>query len=229
VQNLLRLSMNNNMVEVTMADETHTIVAISRQMASGGSYIGYLLAKKLNFKYVDREILREAAKNMNTDESWLQHFDERSSGILSKILSGFSLGAPETATITPLHPPIYDKDLYTVECKIMNQIVDSCHAVIMGRGGFYALRERPKMLRVFIHAPMEFRVKRFMKFQNINEQEARTVLEDSDRKKAKFVRDMVHVNWTDSRNFHLCIDSSVIDFNSSVDLILRFVNKLSAP
>jgi len=51
-----------------MENRSNTIVAISRQMASGGSYIGYLLAKKLNFKYVDREILREAAKNLGTDE-----------------------------------------------------------------------------------------------------------------------------------------------------------------
>jgi len=212
-----------------MENRTNTIVAISRQMASGGSYIGYLLAKKLNFKYVDREILREAAKNLGTDEGWLQHFDERSSGIITKILSGFSLGAPETGTVIPLHPPVYDKDLYTLECKIMNQIVDNCHAVIMGRGGFYALKERPKVICVFIHAPMEFRIKRFMKVQNINEREARSALEESDRKRTKFIRDMAGVDWTDSRNYHLCIDSSMIDFNSIVDLILGFVNKLSVP
>jgi len=31
---------------------------------------------------------------------------------------------------------------------------------------------------------------------NINEREARSILEDSDRKRAKFVRDMVGVDWT---------------------------------
>ena len=39
-------------------------VTISRQMGSGGTYVGYKVAKKLGFTYVDREILRLAAKRL---------------------------------------------------------------------------------------------------------------------------------------------------------------------
>jgi hypothetical protein len=49
---------------------------------------------------------------------------------------------------------------------------------------------------------------------------------DSDQKRAKFIRDMVGVNWTDLKNYHLCIDSSVIDFNLCVELIARVVKDL---
>ena len=71
-------------------------INLAAYAASGASYIGYLLAKKLNFKYVDREILRQAAKNLGTDERWLENYDERSSsGLLSTILRGFAFGSPE--------------------------------------------------------------------------------------------------------------------------------------
>jgi cytidylate kinase len=213
-----------------MENEIHTVVTISRPMASGGSYIGYLLAKKINFKYVDREILRQAAKSMGTDEEWLENYDEKSSsGIISTILRGCAFGSPETGYIPPFPVPVYDKDLFNLESSIINKIADKYNAVIIGRGGFHVLRERPKVIKIFIHAPMEFRVRRFMKGQNISEQKARSILHDSDQKRAKFIHDMVGVNWTDLKNYHLCIDSSVIDFNLSVDLIERVVKDLSVP
>jgi CMP/dCMP kinase len=211
-----------------MEAEIHTIVAISRPMASGGSYIGYLLAKKINFKYVDREILRQAAKNLGTDERWLENYEEKSSsGILSTIMRGFALGPPEAGCVPPFSLPVYDKDLFKLESCIINKIADEHNAVIIGRGGFHVLRERPKVIKIFIHAPMEFRAKRLMKARDINERAARSILIDSDKKRTRFHSDIVGVNWTDLKNYHLCIDSSVIDFNLSVDMIIRVVNELS--
>jgi CMP/dCMP kinase len=209
-----------------MGENEHTVVAISRQMASGGSYIGYLLAKKLTFKYIDREILRQAAKELGTDTRSLEHFDEKSFGIISKILRECSFETTDPACSSYFQSAVYDKELFEVECRIMNRIMDECNAVIIGRGGFCALGKRPKMASVFIHAPLEFRVKRLMKLQNMSEQEARETINDSDQKRAKFIRDMIGVNWTDARNYNLCIDSSVIDFELSVELITRLVNGL---
>ena len=107
-----------------MGDKGHTAVTISRQMGSGGTYIGYLLAKEMGFKYIDREILRMAAKHLKTDTDWLENFDERSSGLLANILRGFALGTPETTCTAPLNRPVYDRELFTLECKIMNDMAD---------------------------------------------------------------------------------------------------------
>jgi len=44
-----------------MRKNSFIAVAISRQMGSGGSCIGYLAAKERELRYLDREILRQAA------------------------------------------------------------------------------------------------------------------------------------------------------------------------
>ena len=41
-------------------------ITVSRQMGSGGTYVGYEVAKALGFSYVDREILRRAASLLKT-------------------------------------------------------------------------------------------------------------------------------------------------------------------
>jgi cytidylate kinase len=145
----MRVNRIKRKTEVTMKGTENTTITISRQMGSGGSYIGYLLARELGYKYVDREILRQAARHLGQDERWLENYDERSSGIVSNILRAFSFGSPETSSISPFQVPIYDKGLFDLECRIMNDIATNYDAVIMGRAGFHALKDQPRVIRVF--------------------------------------------------------------------------------
>ena len=213
--------------EGNMGQERHVTITISRQMGSGGTYIGYLAAKELGVKYVDRDILRQAAEHFGTDVRMLEDIDERSSGIIQTIIKGFSFGTPETGILQPTRQPVYNRELFTQECKIMQEFADRFNAVIIGRGGFYALRERPDVIRVFIHAPLEFRVQRVMQLQNITDiRKARNKVKDSDKSRTKYIRDMAGVDWTDSCNYHLCIDSSIIGFHESAKMIVSLVKKI---
>jgi CMP/dCMP kinase len=211
--------------EITMSEHQHSVITLSRQMGSGGTYIGYLLAKELGFKYADREILRQAAQYLKTDEGQLAGFEGRSSGLLMNILRGFAFGTPETTCTYPLSRPVYDRELFTLECKIMNDMADLHNVVIIGRGGFHTLGDRPGVTSVFIHAPLDFRIKRLMKVQNItNIRQARSDIEESDQSRAKFMRDMLGVSWTDSLNYHISIDSSRVSFKASVEMIMKLVD-----
>jgi len=210
-----------------MSEERHITITISRQMGSGGAYIGHLVAKELGFKYLDREILRKAAERFGTDVSMLEDLSERSPGIIETIIKGFSYGTPTSGILQPMRQPVYSKDLFILECKIIQEIANQYNAVIIGRGGFYALREQPRVIRVFIHAAREFRVKRVMQVQKITDiQEARNKVKDSDQSRTKYIRDMAGIDWTDSRNFHLCIDSSFVGFRETAKMIVILAEKI---
>jgi len=212
--------------EALMREEPRTTITISRQMGSGGSYVGYLVARQLGFKYIDREILRLAAEHLGTDTSVLESHDGRSCGLIDNLVRAFSFGTPETAYVPSLNRPVYDKDLFTLESKIMNEIADRYSAVIAGRAGFHVLRGRPGVIHIFIHAPLEFRIQRVMQVQHITDaREARADVEAADHARSKFVRDMVGVDWTDARNFHLCIDAGAVGFHTSAEMIIKLVGE----
>ena len=209
-----------------MEEIPKTSIAISRQIGSGGTYIGYLAAKRLGFQYVDREILREAARQLEVDVGALEGLDQRSSSLVEQLIRAFTFGTPD-ARNAPLRKPIYEKDLFVVESRIMNEIAQRYNAVIVGRAGFYALRNRPRVIRVFVHAPLEFRLRRLMKVQGLTDtREAQTLVEETDRRRAKFIKDMTGVDWYDTRNYHLCIDASVIDFDTGVAMIAGLAGRM---
>ncbi|HBD10166.1 MAG TPA: hypothetical protein DCZ69_18085, partial [Syntrophobacteraceae bacterium] len=46
-------------------------ITISRELGSGGSHIGKLVANRLGYAYIDRQILQMAAKELGVDEAEL--------------------------------------------------------------------------------------------------------------------------------------------------------------
>lgn len=208
-----------------MREEQTTIVTISRQIASGGAYIGHLLARKLGYKYVEREVLHTAARELGVDISELSTVDERRTGFIESLMKSFVFGTPEAAYVPPSRRPVYDQELFETESKIIAAIAEKYNAVIVGRGGYFILRGRPNVVNVFIHAPRDFRVKRLRKFHEISAEQAREEIEESDRRRETFLKTMTGTDRYDARNYHLCIDVASAGFEAAERMIIELVDK----
>jgi cytidylate kinase len=208
-----------------MEEKSFNIITISRQMGSGGTYIGYLTAKELGFRYLDREILQQAANELGIEPSMLERYDGRSASLMENIIQSFCFSTPEMPNLPPLRRPVYNKDLFALESKIMKEVADRCNAVIIGRGGFYILKDRPDTIHIFVHAPLDYRIEMIMKEQKITDKrEVKKMIEESDHERTKFIRDMMGTDWYDARNYHLCIDSSVVGSPDCVKMITKLVS-----
>jgi cytidylate kinase len=209
-----------------MPEKRAIVITISRQISSGGAYIGHLLARKLGYKFVEREILYTAAKNLDVDISQLSKLDEHHTSFVENLIKSFVFGTPEAAYVPPSRRPVYDQELFETESKIIRAIADRYNAVIVGRGGYFVLRGRPNVLNVFIHAPIDFRIKRFQKFHDVSEKQAREEIEDSDHRRIKFLKTMTNTDRYDARNYHLCINSATAGFEAAVQMIVGLVDKM---
>ncbi len=208
-----------------MQEKRTTIVTISRQIASGGAYIGHLLARKLGYKYVEREVLHTAARELGVDISELSTVDERRTGFIESLVKSFVFGTPEAAYVPPSRRPVYDQELFETESKIIAAIAEKYNAVIVGRGGYFILRGRPNVVNVFIHAPMDFRVKRLRKFHEISAEQAREEIEESDRRRETFLKTMTGTDWYDARSYHLCLNVASAGFEAAERMIIELVDK----
>jgi hypothetical protein len=53
--------------------------------------------------------------------------------------------------------------------------------------------------------------------------EAGKRVDESDRTRAKFIRDMVGTEWSDARNYHLSVDSSIAGLSEILPMVIGFV------
>jgi len=206
--------------------EKSFVITISRQLGSGGAYIGQQLADKLNIFFADREIISKAAHQLSTLEDNLESREEK----LLTFWQSLRKTIPRTQGlyIVPVSPILEfsDDELFAVESEIIKHIAKDGPAVIIGRCGFDVLRQHPNHISIFIHANTEFRNERIQKLYNIRYGDAEKMIEKSDKVRAAYCKAFTGKEWADARNYDISIDSGKLGIDNSIELILNFL-KLS--
>lgn len=197
------------------------VITISRQLGSGGAYIGQQLAKKLNIYYADNDIISKAAKQLSVLEKDIESREEKTLSFWQSFLE-FSAFATDTY-IPPKLKNITDNDLFETETEIIKHIAREHSAVIMGRCGFNVLRKHPNRVSIFLYADVAFRNKRVQDLYNVSEETAKKMIAQSDKDRGLYISTFTENKWTDARNFNLCIDTSKIGVDKTIELILNYL------
>lgn len=199
----------------------NTVITIARQYGSGGKTIGAMLAKKLGVNCYSHEILRLASEESGINERLFGQTDER-----LKISSWFKpLKRPyEGGLISPKSNDFTsDENLFNYQAKIMKDLAENESCVIIGRCADYVLKDYPKVLSVFIHADKEFCLDRAMERHSMTVREMERYIEKTDKERADFYKYYTGREWTDARNYDLCLDSGKLGFEKCVEEIVSYM------
>ena len=125
------------------------VIAISRQHGSGGRQIGKLVSEQLHIPFYDKEIVREAVCQSGLCAEQFDGADLRGAGNgLYSIVPG-----------VPFELPVKDT-LYLAQREAICNLAAGGPCVIVGRGACEVLKGRLPLLRVFIYADMETKIRR---------------------------------------------------------------------
>jgi cytidylate kinase len=208
---------------------TRTTITISRQMGTGGSYIGQLIATRLGLKYVDREVLHLAAEEFGCDEETVAAHSERVTSFWETMLGGLSFGAPDSRYNPPPLRTFSDRELFEKQKEILKRIAGQNDCVVVGWAGVFLLPRHRGMFTAFCHAPKSFRVKRMMSlYDGLTDEKARALITESDRTRELYFNEMTDHDWTCARNYNLSIDTSMMPMEEIADLIIRLSEKQRA-
>ena len=204
----------------------NTTITISRQMGSGGSYIGQVIATHLGFKYVDREVLHLAAQEFGCNEETVAARAERVSSFWERVLGGLTFGAPDSPYSPPPLRNFTDEQLFEKQTEILKRIAGKHDCVVIGWAGVYVLPRHPGMFNVFCHAPMSFRIKRVMEvYDKLNPEAARKMIKESDEMRERYFAEMTGHEWTCARNYHLSINTSLQPLDEVAEMIIKLIKR----
>jgi cytidylate kinase len=204
-----------------MKETSPFVITISRQLGSGGTYVGQQLAKNLNVFYADREIIGQAAKQFSVLKEDLESRDEKILSFWQSFIQSFAI-APDVYMPPQIIAPT-DRELFKVETKIIEHIAKERSAVIIGRCGAYVLREHPNHVNIFLHSDITFRKSRIQSLYNVSEEVAGKMIAQSDKERALYHHTFTGKEWTDARRYDISINTSKIGLDKSVELILKYL------
>lgn len=206
------------------------VVTINREMGSGGRTVGRKLAEKLGVAFFDKALIKalEEKFNLTIDEierlkgrkqNWWADF-ERILQIGQGMTAGYNLPKSQYA-----NEQLTTNEMFKAETEILKGIAEEESCVLAGRSGFFALRNHPNHLSIFIQASMPHRVERVARKGNYTQEEARKIIDKVDKMRENYVKKYTNTSRYDTRNYELVIMMDKISEDDAVDIIMDFIDK----
>lgn len=198
------------------------IITISRQTGCDAVATAKKLVDLLNSEYnttkwhwVDKQILIEAARELNTDSARVKAYLERSEfSALSEMINAIS------------GDYISDEKIKKSIQKVVASICRGGYAVLVGRGGVSITRNIEKALHIRLVAPFYWRVENIIKKRQYGIEDAEEFIIDTDEKRYNII-----LNFLDKKPlnidylFDASINRSSYTVDQMADIILHLFKK----
>lgn len=199
---------------------SNVVITIARQYGSGGRTVGEMLAERLGIHFYDKELSKLASEESGINEALFVNTDEKVKGLfhLGKGTYNGELISPQSDDFTS------DENLFNYQAKVIRDLAERESCVIMGRCADFILKDYDNVLSVFVHAPKDFCLEQAAKKQSMRGKELERYIYKTDKHRADYYKYHTGREWTDARNYDLCLDSSKLGFNRCVEEIIAYMN-----
>ena len=198
------------------------VITVGRQFGSGGRELGKALAEALEIEYYDKELLVESAKLAGVNPEYFEKKDERFPTFLQGLFS-FSMGVTPMCYYTGTSSTT-DDGLYKSISDFLLKTSKEKSFVVVGRSADYILRDHPRCVNIFVHAPLEECVKRIMgRNDAIDEAKASAIAKKTNKWRAEYYNFFTDKQWGDAKSYDLTLDSSIMSMENNVELIKEYL------
>ena len=183
-------------------ENSKLIISVSRQHGTGGKEIARKVAEKLNIEFFDKEEIKKFAiqnsliENKYTDDELYNFY--------------LSLDA--------------EKDSILKQAETIRMIASKKNCVIVGRSSDYILKDNPNLIKIFLYAPMEYRINKVKEMYNDTYNEAKKHINKSDKSRATYYEVIANKKWGDKENYDICLDCSIGN-EKVVNIICEYVKE----
>ena len=189
------------------------IITIGRQFGSGGHEIARKIAAKLDLKLYDKNILEEIAKEKHVESDDLKKLDEKPRGLFgSRRVRGHS---------NSMQDHLAHMQFEYIE----NKAKEGESFVVVGRCAEHVFKEHDSLISIFVLGDEEVKMHRLMESEGWEEKEALHEMEKRDGIRKAYHNSHTLSKWGDSRTYDLCINSSRLGIDGTVDALVAYIQR----
>jgi cytidylate kinase len=187
------------------------VITIAREYGSGGGSIAKILAEKLGWKLLDRDLISDLAKRVHCAPAQVVRFDEHSPSFVSRVMHAFWMGSADSWACPPPSEVLDEDRLAALTADVIREAAQLGQCIIVGRGSQCVLRHRNDVFHAFVYASNERRRRRLVPQRHATAHEAEIMMLEMDRIRASYVHRYYGCDWTNRHLYHLMMNSGVGD------------------
>lgn len=217
-----------------------SVICISRTLAAGGEGIGWVLAQRLGFRYVDEQIIERAAEQAKVDPALVAAVEHRQS-LLQRLIDKLVMGAetagmvslgdvtaeifvpPAARTATPTADPERLRELIRATVR---EVAGLGKAVIVAHAASMALHDMPGVVRVLVTASPEVRAQRLATARDLSSTDATAAIAASDRERRDYLLRFYTIKEELPTHYDLVINTDALKPARAVEIILSATRRV---
>lgn len=179
------------------------ILTLGRKLGSGSQEIAQAVAKALSYDWVDKKRMFGAMKAAGDRWEGLGNiFDERLPGVIERNDSSF-IGFIALIEYIVLQFSLKD------------------NVTIAGRGSNFVLKDVPYALRIRVVAPLEQRIERVMRREDVSREIAEMLIKKADHEMARTVQYIYGKDWDDPAQYDAIVDTGAETMSQIVESLTK--------
>lgn len=202
-------------------EEKRMIITIGRQYGSGGAEVGKKLGKRLGLDVYDKEILKMTSDESGIRESYFHLADERAgSRLLYKIVQSM---IPENTSPSLGADLVSADNLFRFQSSVIRKLAQEESCIFIGRCADHILAGTENLVRIFIYADMDARIKRIKEKGYYADEEVPKNIRRMDKERREYHRYYTGRDWEALENYDLMLNSAKLGTDGCVECIAEYL------
>ncbi|MFW9998439.1 MAG: AAA family ATPase [Candidatus Odinarchaeota archaeon] len=199
------------------------VITISRQFGAGGTTLGARLAKRLGYRYVGDELIREVAEKVGVSLAQVRTFEKMGTSKVMRLLD-WVVSPDFIERHTSSHKQL-DESRYVEEVKaVILKLYEQGNAVIIGRGGNYTLKGYPNTIHVLLVADMKHRINFLSERYQMTQAQAERAIKRADMIRNRFLNCFSdQASHDDPLLYTVTLNMDSITMDKAEDLIVSLI------
>ncbi len=183
------------------------VITISREYGSGGHYVGELLAKRMGINFYDKNLINLISKKSGLSKEYVEANNQK--------LASFK------------YIDNNDDRIFIAEEKVIKDLANKESCVIVGRCADYILKDNKDTIKVFLYSSSQDKVKRAVKYYNLEEDKALKEINKINSERAKHYKYYTNRDWYDFANYDIALNVDYLGVEKTAELLEQVIREVS--
>jgi cytidylate kinase len=197
------------------------VITFSRLFMAGADDVANRVAEALGWTLIDNAFVERLAERSGYTPEEVARLEERAPTFMERFAHSSALSFPEFLLSSPqMLDELEEVKLAHITRDLVAELGKQDGVVLVGRAAAEVLAREQNTLHVRLIASVEHRVREAMQRLDLEESEARSLLERTDLERERYHRELYDRDWNDPTLYDMVLNTERLGIEGAADLVL---------